>query len=245
MSNIIYWIAASIVIAALVWTILGVVLTIINTILGAKADRLTRETFDIEARIKDMLARGQYKVLDVGLHETDDDDLEEPGNVVYFPIGISGSGKDYTYENLFPWCVKICPDDIRRVFGDVTDQSRNAEVFDLTHFMLKREMSYGQRDIYLSETHLWLPGIQEELEMVLSYGYEPVFVLLDTASRDWELCRDRVKWALQNGEDRSATADVILDDGTPLIKNMSDRYKTLVESEDFKQLTKGYRVKKL
>jgi len=165
---------------------------------------------------------------------------------VIFPVGISGAGKDYTYANKFSSCVKISPDEIRRTLcGNVTDQSRNACVFDLAHYMLKREMSYGQNDIYLSETHLWLPGIQDELEMVLDYGYEPVFVLLDSASRDWEMCRDRVKTALQNGEDRSATADVILDDGTPLLKSMSDRYVSLVESEDFKQLTKDYRVKKL
>ena len=165
---------------------------------------------------------------------------------VIFPVGISGAGKDYTWAEMFPESVKISPDDIRRTLcGNVTDQSRNACVFDLAHHFLKREMSYGQNDIFLSETHLWLPGIQDELEIVKEYGYEPVFVLLDTASRDWEMCRNRVKAALQNGEDRSATADVILDDGTPLLKSMSDRYVSLVESEEFTALTKGYKVIKL
>ena len=165
---------------------------------------------------------------------------------VIFPIGISGAGKDYTYANKFSSCVKISPDDIRRdLCGNVTDQSKNATVFDLAHHFLKREMSYGQNDIYISETHLWLPGIQDELEMVLDYGYEPVFVLLDSASRDWEMCRDRVKTALQNGEDRSATADVVLDDGTPLLKSMSDRYVSMVESEEFAALIHGYKVIKL
>jgi len=166
--------------------------------------------------------------------------------IVVFPVGISGAGKNYLHETRFVNSVMIEPDAIRRICtGSVSDQTRNAEVFDLCHHFLRREMSFGERGIYLSETHLWLQGIRDELEMVLAYGYEPIFVILETASRDSELCRERVREAIRSGEDRSATAEIIGRTGKPLIEEMSEGFIEMIESEEFKDLIRPYHVIRL
>jgi len=165
---------------------------------------------------------------------------------VFFPIGISGAGKSTLYFSKYSFCILIEPDQIRKEYlGDVNDQTRNGCVFDLTHHKLLEIMSYGVDDIYLSETHLWLEGLKDEIQMVLSYGYEPVFILFDNASRNPSLCRERVRNAISRGDDRCNTVDVTIrvnDEEKSLIDSMSERYIQMVDSDDFKNFVYGYKV---
>ena len=164
---------------------------------------------------------------------------------VIFPIGISGAGKDRFYRMFFKEAVLLSPDNIRKeLTGDISDQTRNKEVFEILHDRMRSELDRCVNDIYLSETHLWLPGLKQEVEMALPYGKEILFYLFED-SRNWKLCQSRVRGALASGEDRSATADVIGKSGKPLLEEMSERYVELVESEDFKKLTNGHFVHKI
>ena len=69
-------------------------------------------------------------------------------------VGLPGSGKSTVYQNSFSDCEYVSSDAIREeVFGDVNDQSHNAEVFEI---MMKRTREYlkNGRDVFYDATNL-------------------------------------------------------------------------------------------
>ena len=162
---------------------------------------------------------------------------------MYIPVGISGCGKSSLIQkwDVLKNVVNIEPDQIRKEYcGSVSDQSKNAAVFELFNHFEQREMSYGARDVYSNQMHLWFQGMKEECELATQYGYEPVFIIFEDSS-DWKVCESRVEKALQKGEDRSVTAGIIGRSGKPLIQEMSERFCELVESNEFIELTQNYK----
>jgi len=127
----------------------------------------------------------------------------------YFFVGVSGSGKS-TYRKQFPSAVIICPDDIRReLTGSVSDQSKNAVVFDIAYKRLDKAMQYQESEIIFDSTGLHTPGRIKAVSIARQYGYDThVVVFID--SQDLDLCRSRVRKDIMNKVDRSDVPDHVM-----------------------------------
>lgn len=149
-------------------------------------------------------------------------------------IGISGCGKT-TFGNILkkenPNLVIVCPDDIRKeLTGDISDQSQNKKVWNICYSKIIRNLQDG-KDVYLSATNLSKDGLKYLFKLAEKASVEIEVVAFED-SRDWELCYSRVKKDIDSGIDRSNSLVSITVDDTevPLIKQMSDRYTTLMDS---------------
>lgn len=64
-------------------------------------------------------------------------------------VGIAGSGKDYFIQKNYPDYVHVSSDAIRaEVFGDVNDQSHNAEVFEIMKKRIIEALKEGKNVVY-------------------------------------------------------------------------------------------------
>ena len=149
-------------------------------------------------------------------------------------IGISGCGKT-TFGNILKKensnLVIVCPDDIRKeLTGDISDQSQNEKVWNICYSKIIHNLQDG-RDVYLSATNLSKDGPKYLFKLAEKANAEIEVVAFED-SRDWELCYSRVKKDIDNGIDRSNSLGNITVNDTeiPLIKRMSDRYITLMDS---------------
>ena len=140
--------------------------------------------------------------------------------------GISGSGKT-TFGNKLENITVICPDDIRKeLTGDISDQSRNVEVWRLTYDRLRKSLENGE-DIYFSATTLTSKNLKALLNVV-EYLKPEITIYAFEDSRDWKLCEKRVKEDLKNGVERSNT-DIKIDN-KPLIQSMSEKYINMIDN---------------
>ena len=155
--------------------------------------------------------------------------------VLYITIGISGSGKS-TWINkessledlgLPQGDLIICPYDIRKeLTGNVSDQSRNNEVFATAYQRLAD--SKAEQDVYWSATSLNPKNIEDVVSA--DAGKHSVCLVWFESSKDWKLCRTRVRNALRDGEDRSNTDITITTkegESLPLIQVMARRYEEI------------------
>jgi predicted kinase len=162
-----------------------------------------------------------------------------------FSVGCSGSGKStYYYKNLKDTFEIVEPDLIRKEKGDINDQSRNGEVYMTAHKRLDKYLS-GGKNVYFSATNLNLKSIKDIVDIAKEYT-DDITCIQFNDSYVWELCQDRVKKDLSNGVDRSNT-DVMKELPTgekiPLVKEMSDRFTKLVNSQEFSDLIEGQGIK--
>lgn len=149
-------------------------------------------------------------------------------------IGISGCGKT-TFGNILkkenPNLEVVCPDDIRKeLTGDISDQSQNEKVWNICYSKIIHNLQNG-KDVYLSATNLSKGGLKHLFKLAEKANAEIEVVAFED-SRDWALCYNRVKKDIDSGVDRSNSLVNITVDETevPLIKQMSDRYITLMDS---------------
>ena len=150
-------------------------------------------------------------------------------------IGISGCGKT-TFGNSLKKensnLEIICPDDIRKeLTGDISDQSQNEKVWNICYSRIIHNLQDG-KDVYLSATNLSKGGLKHLFKLAEKASAEIEIEAFED-SRDWELCYSRVKKDIDSGVDRSnSLVNITVDDvEVPLIKQMSDRYITLMDSE--------------
>lgn len=68
-------------------------------------------------------------------------------------VGIPGSGKSTWAKSMLPDFVYVSSDDIRESMGDVTDQSRNSEVFGTFHRRIEMNLRIGN-DVVADSTAL-------------------------------------------------------------------------------------------
>lgn len=129
-------------------------------------------------------------------------------SILYVPIGISGSGKT-TVGNMIVAAsrtrvVVVCPDDERkRLTGNISDQSRNDEVFSNCHSLVGKYLRQGD-DVFFSATNLSKKDRKTLLKIAKDTGsFIMMIVLLD--SMDPGLCLSRVRKDLEAGVDRSNT----------------------------------------
>ena len=170
---------------------------------------------------------------------------------VYITVGVSGCGKS-------TWCKKhreahsdksiyICPDEIRKeLTGNVSDQSKNSEVFDLAEKRLLEGTSKGV-NVYWDATNL-NPQLLERLIGMIGHDYNVALVVFNR-SKDWQSCRAAVRRDMANNVDRSDTAEVVVKDDKgndiPLIKAMSKNFskmKKLIRSGYFYPRCHAYMV---
>ena len=149
-------------------------------------------------------------------------------------IGISGCGKT-TFGNILKKensnLVIVCPDDIRKeLTGDISDQSKNEKVWNICYSKIIHNLQDGM-DVYLSATNLSKDGLKYLFKLAEKANAEIEVVAFED-SRDWELCYSRVKKDIDSGIDRSNSLGNITVNDTeiPLIKQMSNRYITLMDS---------------
>lgn len=143
-------------------------------------------------------------------------------NKVIITVGCSGSGKTTFCNKNYSSYEHICMDDIRKLLtGNISDQSRNEEVYKLYVDKLIDAVHNG-RDICLVNTNLGTSKIFKEIAKVLSNKSE-VTILFFEDSKNWELCLSRVSEDIMNGVDRSNTTGN-RESGVPIIKEMSERY---------------------
>ena len=123
---------------------------------------------------------------------------------LYLTIGISGCGKS-TFTK--PLAMKedaiiVNPDTIRkRLTGDVSDQSKNKEVFEIAYKEVDDALALGKSVIFDS-TGLYPPLRLAMLEKAHANHAQAIAVIFQD-SYDTDMCRARVKAALDAGEDRS------------------------------------------
>lgn len=116
-------------------------------------------------------------------------------------VGISGSGKSYlrkTLKDRWPDMKVVCPDDIRLLLtGDISDQSKNKEVFDMAYDMAHQYIKDGKL-VYFDATNLG----KSLNKLCNEFGKLCIPVFL-SESRDLELCYGRIKKDLELGKNRS------------------------------------------
>lgn len=128
--------------------------------------------------------------------------------VIYMSVGISGSGKS-KFADFMKWplqAFEINADNIRKEFGDVSDQEKNDMVWKKVDRLTTAHLAAGD-SVFLSNTNLHWKGIKNLIE---KYPYNKVVVYVMLDSYDPELCYVRVKNDLADGKDRSNVPEDVI-----------------------------------
>lgn len=161
-----------------------------------------------------------------------------------FSVGCSGSGKStYYYKNLKDTFEIVEPDLIRKEMGDINDQSQNTEVYLTAHKRLNEYLKDG-KNVYFSATNLNVKSVKGLIDIAKEYTDDITCVIFNDSS-NWELCRDRVISDLKNGVERSNTIVFRETENgeIPLIKEMSDRFISLINDQNFIDLLEEKSIK--
>lgn len=161
-----------------------------------------------------------------------------------FSVGCSGSGKStYYYKNLKDTFEIIEPDLIRKEFGDINDQSQNTEVYLTAHKRLDKYLSEG-KNVYFSATNLNVKSVRGLIDIAKEYTDDITCVIFND-SANWKLCKSRVVADLKNGVERSNTLVFRETENgkIPLIKEMSDRFISLINDPNFIDLLEEKGIK--
>ena len=157
---------------------------------------------------------------------------------VILPIACSGAGKTTYWRTHCPDSTLLEADLIREeLTGDIGDIEHETEVWKVFFERFRNYLKEGKSDIYLSEMHVSLKGIKEELSTILQVNpdYDVEIVVFDI-SDNWEECYRRVEKDLKLGVNRSPTVGPMKKLGNkeiPLIQDMSRRFHILVNSKEF------------
>jgi len=150
-------------------------------------------------------------------------------------IGVSGSGKStWIKNNKSKWnnTVVISPDEIRReLTGDVSDQSRNKEIFEISKMLIIHNLKKG-KNVIVDATNLdtiyripFVDDITNEVEELKKIA------LVFYVSREEAI--QRIKIDIENNVDRSNVPEDIIDSQ---YQKYMDTLKSLPE-EGFKIVT--------
>jgi hypothetical protein len=124
--------------------------------------------------------------------------------ILIAPVGASGSGKSFYGEKLrarIPIEI-VCPDDIRlELTGDVSDQSRNSEVFKIAYTRARKLIEHDEI-VYFSATNLGMKPIRS---LLIELRPSATFVMPLWDSEDVGLCIKRVEKDIHLGRTRAAT----------------------------------------
>ena len=124
-------------------------------------------------------------------------------------VGISGSGKSkfaQLAKDIFV-DVEVNADNVRAELGDISDQSKNAEVFERVDELVNQNLA-GGRSVILSNTNLHYHSM---VAYAKKYPYTRIIAMIMMDSKNPELCKERIHKDLENGVARSAVPDEVVD----------------------------------
>jgi predicted kinase len=127
--------------------------------------------------------------------------------MLIIPVGISGSGKSFVGELLekdFNFSV-VCPDDIRKeLTGNISDQSKNNEVFQLAHERIIKLLSEGKKNVYFSATNVGYIRLYDFIDYINSQvSSVRILIFLMKDSLNVNLCFARIQQQLKDDVERS------------------------------------------
>jgi len=156
----------------------------------------------------------------VGIDPVDPPDL-------IFTIGIPGSGKS-TWIHSQPGYVVVSPDGIRGEMGDITDQSRNAEVWATAKVRVAEALKQG-RNVILDSTNVEARRRREFVEGLPSHILKAKLFHVDP-----ETAKQRIRDDLEKKVPRSNVPDYVVDRMYQNFKDTIDERQ--LESEGFEVL---------
>lgn len=124
---------------------------------------------------------------------------------IIIPVGISGSGKSKLYAEEYPDLVLVSPDEVRKtVFGDVSDQEHNSEVFGIIDNMVNLLVDQ-KKSFYYDATNV-NPRLRKKFTDRFR-GMPDVRITYVVVNGDPETSKRRIKSDLESGRDRSNVPD--------------------------------------
>lgn len=132
-------------------------------------------------------------------------------------IGIRGSGKSSTFNNaLYSDYVKVSTDSIRiELTGDVSNQSRNADVFKIAHDRAISSLNAGNSTIY-DATNVQYEGWKNLIKCIPS-NCKKIAVVFHT---DPDVTFKRISKDLTNGKNRSNVPLAVIHSQYALLEEM-------------------------
>ena len=116
------------------------------------------------------------------------------------PIGISGSGKSYIYNRDYKDCVQVSPDLIREeLTGDISNQSKNKEVFKLAFERVDEYLNNGQ-DVFFDATNVNKSQRKTFTDKYIGTDVEVVYVILPA---DIDLSWKRIRSDIREKKNRA------------------------------------------
>ena len=121
-----------------------------------------------------------------------------------FTVGIPGSGKS-TWIRSQPGYVVVSPDSIRASMGDITDQSKNAEVWAIAKSRVAEALKQG-RNVILDSTNVDSRRRREFVEGLPDHALKAKIFDVDPT-----IAKKRIKDDLTKGVQRSNVPDYAVD----------------------------------
>ena len=116
------------------------------------------------------------------------------------PIGISGSGKSYIYNKDYKDCIQVSPDLIREeLTGDISNQSKNKEVFKLAFERVDEYLNKGQ-NVFFDATNVNKGQRKNFTDKYKDTDVEVIYVILPA---DIDLSWKRIRADIRDKKNRS------------------------------------------
>ena len=116
------------------------------------------------------------------------------------PIGISGSGKSYIYNKDYKYCIQVSPDLIREeLTGDISNQSKNKEVFKLAFERVDEYLNKGQ-NVFFDATNVNKGQRKNFTDKYKDTDVEVIYVILPA---DIDLSWKRIRADIRDKKNRS------------------------------------------
>ena len=116
------------------------------------------------------------------------------------PIGISGSGKSYIYNKDYKDCVQVSPDLIREeLTGDISNQSKNKEVFKLAFKRVDEYLNSGQ-NVFFDATNVNKSQGKSFTDKYIGTDVEVIYVVLPA---DIDLSWKRIRADIREKKNRA------------------------------------------
>ena len=150
---------------------------------------------------------------------------------LYLSVGISGSGKSHFAESFCQKhdCVEVNADNIRKEFGDISDQSKNAEVWKKVASDINEMLDSGV-NVFASNTNLNFKRIMDDYVMRYPNHKVVIFILKD--SFDIELCWSRIRKDIDSGKSRSDVPRTVLENQFTQFKITYNKLKSMTPMEN-------------
>lgn len=138
--------------------------------------------------------------------------------VIHIMCAVPGAGKStFIKERKKEDDIVICPDEIRKeLTGDISDQSKNKEVWDTAYDRLYKNVSEQSNDIWFDATNCKVSSITKLIGVIQNAATETdilVDVNLEVMQDSYEpdLCKHRIHTDISDGIERSNVPDEVVD----------------------------------